>query len=63
MGAQKNSLIETVLLSTNNIMFGWELRKLFFYGTHSELKAWVYSKTCPKRPLKNIQNTDRNDKW
>ena len=27
MGAQKNRLIETVLLSSNNICFGWEIRK------------------------------------
>ena len=25
LGAQKNPLIETVLLSTHNIMFGWEI--------------------------------------
>ena len=30
MGAQKNSLIETVLLSTHNICFGGKVRKLFF---------------------------------
>ena len=30
MGAQKNRLNETVLLSTHNICFGWEIRKLFF---------------------------------
>ena len=30
MGAQKNRLIEMVLLSTNNICFGWKIRKLFF---------------------------------
>ena len=30
MGAQKNRLIETVLLSTHNICFGWEMRILFF---------------------------------
>ena len=30
LGAQKNGLIETVLLSTHNIYFGWEIRKLFF---------------------------------
>ena len=29
-GTQKNRLIVTVLLSTNNIDFGWELRKIFF---------------------------------
>ena len=30
VGAQKNRLIETVLLSTHNICFGWEIRKLNF---------------------------------
>ena len=28
--AQKNSLIEMVLLSTHNICFGLEIRKIFF---------------------------------
>ena len=32
LGAQKNRLIETVLLSTNNICFGLEIR-IFFFGT------------------------------
>ena len=32
-GAQKNRLIETVLLSTHNICFGWEIRKLIFCYT------------------------------
>ena len=31
LGAQKNRLIETVLLSTLNICFGLKIRKLFFY--------------------------------
>ena len=30
LGAQKNRLIETVLLSTHNICFGWEIRKSNF---------------------------------
>ena len=30
LGAQKNRLIEMVLLSTHNIYFGWEIRKSFF---------------------------------
>ena len=30
LGGQKNRLIETVLLSTHNICFGWKIRKLFF---------------------------------
>ena len=35
MVAQKNRLIETVLLSTHNICFGSEIRKLFFCYAHS----------------------------
>ena len=31
LGAQENRLIETVLLSTHNICFGWEIRKLNFW--------------------------------
>ena len=35
-GAQKNRLIETVLLSTHNICFGWEIKKIiFFVCTHN----------------------------
>ena len=30
LGAQNNRLIETVLLSTHNICFGWEIRNLIF---------------------------------
>ena len=30
LGAQKNRLNETVLLSTHNIWIGWEIRKLIF---------------------------------
>ena len=30
-GAHNNRLNETVLLSTHNIFFGWDIRKLFFY--------------------------------
>ena len=38
LDAQKN-LIEMVLLSTNNICFGWETRKKS--STHSYLQAWI----------------------
>ena len=31
LGAYKNGLNETVLLSTHNICFGWEIRKYFLY--------------------------------
>ena len=30
MGAQKNRLIEMVLLSTHNICLGWEIKKIVF---------------------------------
>ena len=33
MGAQKNCLIETALLSTHNIRFGYEIRKIMFKYT------------------------------
>ena len=33
MGAQKNRLIKTVLLSTHNISFGLEMRKMIFSYT------------------------------
>ena len=32
VGVQKNSLIETVILSTQNTCFGREIRKLVIYG-------------------------------
>ena len=40
LGAQKNRLIETVLLSTHNICFGREIKKTFF-NTHSYLEAYI----------------------
>ena len=33
LGAQKNRLIETVLLSSQNICFGWEIRKFILFNT------------------------------
>ena len=33
MGAQKNRLMETVLLNTHNICFGWETTESFFIYT------------------------------
>ena len=38
LGAQKNCLIETVLLSIHDICFGLEIKKKMF-GTHSKLKS------------------------
>ena len=41
LGAQKNRLIETVHLSTHNICFGQEIRKIFFdYSLLSII--WLY---------------------
>ena len=34
LGAQKNRLIETVLLSTHSICFGREIRKIIFSYAH-----------------------------
>ena len=31
LGSQKNRLLETVLLSTHNICFGWEARNIYFW--------------------------------
>ena len=33
LDAQKNRLIETVLLSTHNMCYGWEMRKIIFEYT------------------------------
>ena len=36
LGAQKNRLIETILMSNHKIGFGWEIRKIiFFYALSS----------------------------
>ena len=49
LGAQKNRLIETVLLSTHNIYFGWEIRKLNFHYTLLTKGMWQHG-----------ENYDRN---
>ena len=41
LGVQKNRLIGTVLLSTQYICFGWELRKIISYT----LGAWIILRT------------------
>ena len=52
MGAQKNCLIETVLLSTHNARFRWEIRKIIFnyalisgglafFGPPQKLGQWL----------------------
>ena len=40
-GAQKNNLIDTVLLSTHNKCFDWELRKMTIISALS-VKFWVF---------------------
>ena len=40
LDAQKNRLIQTILLSTHNICFAGEIRKLIF-TMHSYLEAWT----------------------
>ena len=39
LGAHKNRLIEMVLLSTHNICFGSEIRKLFNFLLHTFNKS------------------------
>ena len=59
LGAQKNRLIETVLLSTHNICFVWEIRKLNFrYALltkvldHPIILQWYTDHfTAPSNPL------------
>ena len=46
LGAQKNCLIKTVLLSTHNICFGGEVRKIFFKYTILSRGLHVLLKTC-----------------
>ena len=57
MGAQENRLIEMVLLSTHNICFGWEIRKLnFCYALLTKILIIVLSMGlkmcfgCSKQP-------------
>ena len=55
MGAQKNHLIETVLLSTHSICFGWGIRKLIFWYTRLT-KVMIERKA-------NIRNQWNNSIW
>ena len=42
LGAQKNRLIETVLLSTHNICFGFDIRKIDFrYALFTKVLEYV----------------------
>ena len=51
LGAQKNHLIERVLLSTHNICFCLEIRKKK-WGTHSDslINFSEFHKSCKKCP-------------
>ena len=47
LGAQKNRLIETVLLSTHNICFGWEIRKLYcWHALLTKVLMDLFESTC-----------------
>ena len=55
LGAQKNRLIETVLLSTHNICFGWEIGKITEYAllTINWSRDENGGKTCLSRAEQN----------
>ena len=55
LGAQKNSLIETVLLITHSIYFG--LEKKSFVNTHSYLEACCHLKKVIKCKFCRFQLT------
>ena len=46
LDAQKNRLIETVLLSTHNICFGLEIRKLFFKIRSVNYRPDLFLSSC-----------------
>ena len=50
LGAQKNPLIETVLLNTHNVCLGWEIRKLVFrYALLTISPVYIFSSRMPSR--------------
>ena len=49
LGAQKNRLIETVLLSTHNICFGWGIRKSFVRCTLLTKGLYIVHVYCSSR--------------
>ena len=49
LGAQKNRLIETVLLSTHNTCFGWDKKTIFCYALLTKgmsLKHFLWAPTA-----------------
>ena len=53
LGAQKNRLIETVLLSTHNICFEWEIKQIVFQYTllSGGLLCWLVYKEDSDKPV------------
>ena len=63
MDAQKNHLIETVLLNTHNICFGWEIRKLIFIcPSYNSFPDILITKSHSKL-LSPQRETDQTKKW
>ena len=59
MYAQKNRLIDTVLLSTHDICFGWEIRKLVFrYALFTKVLILIFG--CHQYILSS-RPLDKND--
>ena len=56
LGFQKNRLIETVLLSTHNMCFGWEIKKIIFQlhtlSLRPALSMPIFPKISWQRSLK-----------
>ena len=51
LGAQKNRLIERDLLSTHNLCFGWEIRKLFSCFTRLTKGLKIYINKTNSTPV------------
>ena len=54
LGAQKNRLIKTVLLSTHNICFGWEIRKIIFSYSLLSGGLLLHMQICQQQRLRWI---------
>ena len=57
LGAQKNRLIEMVLLSTHNISFGWDIRKNFQLRTLSLIWGPGLHLCCSHAPKSDFLTT------
>ena len=58
------SMMESIysMIGTNNCP-DHGVNRLYKSITRQTSIIYMYSKTCVKRPLKNRQNKDLNDKW